>query len=81
MFIWILIAFALGAAFLLVCGTLFKTSWGINLNPPKSCPSCQSSLSGFRAPADSEEALWGGWTCQGCGTKLDKWGRIKAPRP
>jgi hypothetical protein len=62
---------------LVIYGTVAKTNWGINFSPPKSCPKCNTALSNIRAPKGTEEALWGGFTCSNCGTKMDKWGRVK----
>ncbi len=62
---------------LVVHGTITKTKWGINLSPPKNCPTCNEKLPMARPPKGSQEALWGGWSCQACATKLDKWGRIR----
>jgi hypothetical protein len=62
---------------LIIYGSIAKTKWGINFSPPKNCPKCNEKLQMVRAPKGSEEALWGGFTCQGCGTKMDKWGRLK----
>jgi len=62
-----------------VAGTMTKSKWGINLTSPSACPSCETPIpKGPRVPSDNHEAMWGGWTCKACGTKLDKWGRIRA---
>jgi len=51
----------------------------INPNPPRNCPACGSPLPRPpRWPADLQEALWGGWTCKSCGSKIDRWGRIRS---
>jgi len=61
----------------LAYGTIAKTKWGINLSPIK-CPNCQTVRSrGPRIPKDAYEAKWGGATCEKCGTKMDKWGRVR----
>ena len=49
--------------------------WGIRFGAPPNCPSCSSSLPVARVPQDAREAMWGGWTCGVCGTKVDKWGK------
>lgn len=68
----------LAVGVLLVQGSLNKTKWGINFKPTKNCPTCQNPFPrGMRIPADAEEAMWGGWTCKQCGTKVDKWGNIR----
>jgi len=59
--------------------------WGINLNSRSNwgkhgvlknvqCPVCGKDLDTFRKPENMKEVLWGGWTCSGCGTSIDKWG-------
>jgi hypothetical protein len=47
--------------------------WGVNLNPV-SCPNCHQRVPYIRSPASMRQALWGGWTCSGCGVEMDKWG-------
>lgn len=55
-----------------------KTKWGFNSSPAK-CPTCgKEQPRGPRMPRDAYEAMWGGRTCSGCGTKMDKWGRVRA---
>jgi hypothetical protein len=64
----------LGTVFTII-GTIVKNDWGINLDPIH-CPNCnhvKSSL--FRKPKNIRQALWGGGTCDVCGTEYDKWGR------
>jgi hypothetical protein len=71
--------FMLGGAFLvykLVSGTANKGDWGLNLKPPTACPVCSAPLPMARVPKNLRQALWGGWTCSGCGKELDKWGRV-----
>lgn len=70
----------LGAGLIAVAaGTMTKSKWGINLKAPAACPQCETPIpKGPRVPSDSHEAMWGGWTCKACGTKLDKWGRTLA---
>jgi len=59
---------------LVVYGTVTKNRWGINLEPV-NCPRCMSALPQIRQPKSRREQLWGGWTCEKCGCKVDKWGR------
>jgi hypothetical protein len=44
------------------------------------CPRCGTPLPMIRMPASREEVLWGGWTCQHCGCKVDKHGHER-PQP
>jgi hypothetical protein len=67
------VVLAAGAAFLWRQSKT-KGRWGIDLTR-KSCPRCGHPLPFIRKPTSSEEAMWGGWTCQKCGAKLDKYGR------
>ncbi len=45
---------------------------------PENCPKCGAPLPAVRKPTDLQEMLWGGWTCEKCGFKMDKWGRERA---
>jgi hypothetical protein len=67
----VVLAIGLG---LIIYGTIAKTRWGINFQP-LSCPSCGTPVAQIRKPASGQEALWGGYTCQKCGCRMDKWGR------
>lgn len=68
----------IGAGVLAVIyGTIAKTSWGINLSQV-TCPRCQAVQPKSRKPTDAYEVKWGGCTCAQCGTKMDKWGRVRA---
>jgi hypothetical protein len=44
------------------------------LRPAKKCPGCGEPLPKFRKPANSKQALWGGWTCPKCGCQIDRKG-------
>jgi hypothetical protein len=61
-------------AILVIIGTVTKNRWGINLDS-RSCPRCRTPISQLRKPQSLKQALWGGSTCQQCGTESDKWGR------
>lgn len=49
---------------------------------PKHCPQCNNELPRVRVPTSLSEALWGGWTCEKCGTeiKVDFYGNIKTKK-
>jgi hypothetical protein len=51
--------------------------FGVRFGAPPKCPGCSSPLPVARVPQDGHEAMWGGWTCEACGTKLDKWGKVR----
>jgi hypothetical protein len=79
------VATMIGLLPLLLCGpfvygTLTKNGFGYNFSPVK-CPTCQTLQPWKRKPADDDERLWGGWTCTNCGTKMDKWGRVRIVKP
>ena len=37
-------------------------------------PVCSTEMPMYRHPASVRQALWGGWTCETCGTELDRHG-------
>lgn len=39
------------------------------------CPNCSTLQPFLRAPANDSEALYGGTTCEHCGTEMDKYGK------
>ena len=47
----------------------------------KRCPRCASELPQYRRPMSLKQALWGGWTCPGCGREVDRQGRAVEPGP
>jgi hypothetical protein len=56
-------------------GTVAMNRWGIN---PKSvnCPAYGSPTPQVRQPKSWRRVLWGGWTCERCGSEMDNWGRL-----
>lgn len=46
---------------------------GINFSDDLRCPSCGMDLPKVRRPKNVRQMLWGGWTCERCGTECDKW--------
>jgi hypothetical protein len=63
----------LGGLAALVLGTIFKARIGINIFGAK-CSECGKAAPVVRAPTDVYETMWGGFTCEKCGQKNDKWG-------
>jgi hypothetical protein len=57
--------------------TKIKSRWGLGALRP-TCPRCGTGFPMIRKPTSSEEAMWGGWTCQNCGCKVDKYGNERA---
>ncbi len=64
--------------------------WGLNLNSiwdiiagkgmmrKVNCPRCGREQDGRGRPAGLAGSLRGGWTCPGCGARMDKWGKEEA---
>ena len=67
------------AIFLVIRDTLRGSGrWGISFRG-RPCPTCGTPLPLIRRPQNERQRLWGGSTCQKCGTEVDKWGRIIDP--
>lgn len=62
----IILGLCVGYAVLLVVAALKK---------PVSCTECGHTQPKFRIPATIRQALFGGFTCKGCGTELNMQGR------
>ncbi|MDI1243356.1 MAG: hypothetical protein PSX80_15690 [bacterium] len=45
-----------------------------DVNARGGCPSCRTRVPRYRTPASLRQALWGGWTCENCGTEMDRHG-------
>ncbi len=46
------------------------------LLPRCRCPKCRERLPRLRVPTSGRQFLQGGWTCPGCGSELDRQGRV-----
>ena len=57
-------------------GTEKKNMFGIPTSEVR-CPECNAAQPKFRKPKNLNQMLWGGLTCEDCGTEMDKWGREK----
>ncbi len=44
---------------------------------PVKCPSCGREQPKARQPDSLNQAMWGGYTCQGCGAEMDARGKLK----
>jgi hypothetical protein len=42
-----------------------------------ACPTCLTGLPIIRFPMSLRQVLFGGWTCNQCGTETDMWGRTQ----
>jgi hypothetical protein len=40
-----------------------------------ACPRCAAPLPTVRKATSFAEVLWGGWTCEKCGCKADRYGK------
>lgn len=64
---------------LVVHGTFSKNNFGVNfrmLHGAVKCPGCGYEIrTTSRKPKDMQEALWGGFSCENCERKYDKWGQ------
>lgn len=49
--------------------------WAINI-ASTCCPECQEPMPMVRTPANLRQTLWGGWTCNSCGTEVSKTGTL-----
>ena len=72
----IIVVLGAGSAFIWQ-QTKSKGRFGIGVLRPE-CPRCGTQLPMIRKPGSTDEALWGGWTCPGCGCKVDRYGRERA---
>jgi hypothetical protein len=72
--IWlVLLAIVIAGGVLVWRQSRTQGRFGISLSR-KTCPRCGHPLPMIRKPSSKEETLWGGWTCQNCGAKVDKYG-------
>jgi len=42
------------------------------VNAGGGCPECLTEVPMYRRPTSLSQALWGGWTCENCGTEMDR---------
>lgn len=45
------------------------------VNDRGGCPTCGTPVPMYRQPSSIRQAFWGGWTCEECGTEMDRRGR------
>ena len=46
-----------------------------DVNDGGGCPVCGTPVPMYRHPTSLRQAFWGGWTCEDCGTEMDRHGR------
>lgn len=44
---------------------------------PVKCANCGREQPKMRGPANVQQAMWGGYTCHGCGADLDANGKVR----
>ena len=44
---------------------------------PVMCEKCGAEQPKMRKPENMDQAMWGGYTCSGCGAQLDGRGKLK----
>ena len=64
-----------GAVIGLIVASKNRSKFGINLKRVY-CPVCNAKQPIIRMPKNSDQFLYGGTTCLGCGANLDKYGRL-----
>jgi transposase-like protein len=46
---------------------------------PVKCEKCGAEQPKVRKPENMSQAMWGGYTCKGCGSELNARGKLKKP--
>lgn len=58
--------------------TVLIVGWLMLSQKPVKCAGCGREQPKVRAPRNAQQAMWGGYTCVGCGAELDAKGKVKA---
>lgn len=66
------IAISLFVALMIVFALAAKMQADVNARG--GCPHCHTPVPRYRTPTSLKQALWGGWTCEACGTEMDRKG-------
>ena len=45
-----------------------------DVNARGGCPNCLTPVPRYRKPTSLRQAFFGGWTCENCGTEMDRKG-------
>ena len=53
---------------------------GLNLSTDMKCPTCGEPFPTLRRPKNFRQMMWGGWTCEKCGSEFDKWLKPVEPK-
>jgi hypothetical protein len=59
-----------------LAGGLAVIIFALARKAPK-CESCGAVQPKFRKPKNMTQAMWGGYTCDGCGKEIDARGRLR----
>ena len=74
--ILLLVIIVVSALLFLVLMSTIKGNGNLGINTGEPiCPKCKEKPKAFRSPKSIRQALWGGWTCPGCNSEMDKWGK------
>ncbi len=58
--------------------TVLAVVWIMLSRKPVKCAACGREQPAVRTPRNAQQAMWGGYTCAGCGAELDAKGQVKA---
>jgi hypothetical protein len=70
----VLIGILTGIAGSVVSVLLYAAWMRKRINDRGGCPECGTPVPATRVPTSRRQALWGGWTCENCGTEMDSSG-------
>ena len=58
-----------------VLAVLAYAAWKCSqINARGGCAVCHTEVPMYRRPTSLRQAFWGGWTCENCGSELDRHG-------
>lgn len=57
--------------------TVLVLVWMMLSRKPVKCAACGREQPAVRTPKNAQQAMWGGYTCAGCGAELDATGAVK----
>ena len=73
--------YGLIAALVMAATIVLVVALAARLRPQDFTFTCQvcglAYVGSFRLPRNRHQALWGGWTCRGCGNELDRHGNLR----
>lgn len=57
--------------------TALILGWMVFSQKPVKCAGCGREQPKVRAPKNAQQAMWGGYTCAGCGAEIDAKGQLR----